>query len=96
MEGPYYMDRTVTDSDAEKMIARLAADTRQLLRDHQLLLTDLAVQLQQKGALKGAEISEIAKLHRLDARVEAEGYLHAYGYNNVLAATSPPTSPHLK
>jgi Peptidase family M41 len=84
LEGPASMDRSVTDPDIEKMIARLAADTRQLLRDHQKALVDLASVVRTTGALGSAEIAAILGRHRLDAAVRPEGHLLVQAYDAML------------
>ncbi len=84
LEGPASMDRSVTDPDIEKMIARLAADTRQLLRDHQKALVDLASVVRTAGALGSAEIAAILGRHHLDAAVRPEGHLLVEAYEAML------------
>jgi cell division protease FtsH len=80
LDGPWLMDRTVTDVDAEKLVVRLVADTRQLLESHHDLLVDLAAQLRVAGKLEASQVAVAAARHGLDLRVEAEGHLHIPGY----------------
>jgi hypothetical protein len=84
MEGPYHLDRTVTDPDIEKWIARLAAETRELLRDRFEFLIDTADQLQRKGALTGAEVAAIAATHGVTAEVKPEGHLQVAPYDTLM------------
>jgi hypothetical protein len=84
MEGSYYLDRTVTDQDIEKWIARLAAETRELLRDHFSFLIATADQLQRKGALSGAEVTTIAAAHGVTADVKPEGHLQVAPYDTLM------------
>jgi hypothetical protein len=84
MGDPYNLDRTVTDSDIEKMIARLLAETRELLRDHMAFLVELADALQQAGALKAEAIGMIAITHNVAAEVKPEGHLHVVNYDTIM------------
>jgi hypothetical protein len=84
MEGAHYLDRTVTDIDIEKMIARLVGETRELLRDHRGFLADLSHSLYQLGALDGAAVAQIAGRNGVAAAVKPEGHLHVVGYEAML------------
>ena len=78
------MDRSVTDPDIEKMIARLAADTRQLLRDHQKALLDLAATARIEGAMVGPAIATVLRRHGIAAVARPEGHLLVSGYLQAL------------
>jgi Peptidase family M41 len=84
LEGPASMDRSVTDSDIEKMIARLAADTRQLLRDHRKAMLDLAATVRVEGAMQSAAIAALLRRHGLQTEVRPEGYLLVEAYDSFL------------
>jgi hypothetical protein len=84
LDGAYSMDRTVTDPDVEKMMARLAADTRQLLRDHQAALVDLAITVQAQGAMVGAEIAEVIAKYNIPTTSRPEGFLLVDDYDTRL------------
>jgi Peptidase family M41 len=84
MDGSYGLDRTVTDPDVEKMMARLAADTRQVLRDHQAALVDLAITVQAKGALVGSEIAQVVSRYGIVTTARPEGYLLVDNYDQRL------------
>ncbi len=88
LDGPATMDRSVTDPDIEKMMARLVADTRQLLRDHQKALVDLAGSVRRAGAMDGAAIAAVLTRHDLDADVKPEGHLLVGNYAAVLEGES--------
>jgi len=84
LEGPASMDRSVTDPDIEKMIARLAAETRQLLRDHQKALVELAAEVRTRGALPSADIASLLRRHGMVVDVQPEGHLLVEPYNAFL------------
>ena len=84
LEGPASMDRSVTDPDIEKMIARLAAETRQLLRDHQKALVELAAEVRTRGALPSADIASLLRHHGMVVDVQPEGHLLVEPYNAFL------------
>jgi cell division protease FtsH len=84
MEGPYALDRTVTDPDIEKWITRLAAETRELLRDHFDFLIATADQLQRNGSLSGPELSTIAGRFDVVAEVRPEGHLQVAAYDDLM------------
>ncbi len=80
----YSMDKTVTDSDIEKMIARLAHETHELLSENRAFLTDLSNSLQKIGKLEAPQVAEIARKHNVAVEVKPEGYLHLPGYSAML------------
>jgi Peptidase family M41 len=84
LNDPYNLDRSVTDPDIEKMISRLQAETRELLRDHMAFLIDLSDALQHAGALKADAIGVIAQAHGVDAHVKPEGHLHVVNYDTIM------------
>jgi Peptidase family M41 len=86
LADPYAMDRSVTDPDVEKMMARLAADTRQLLRDHQAALIDLAISVQAKGAMVGVEIAKVVSKYGIVTTSRPEGFLLVDNYDERLHA----------
>ncbi len=77
---PYRMDLEVTDTDVEKMIARLVGETKEILSQHIELLKNLSTSLCIKGSMEGIEVSKIAQMHKLDVLVKEEGYLHIANY----------------
>jgi hypothetical protein len=79
---PYKFDTSVTDTDIEKMIARLVSETKELLIQNVVLLKDMSKQLAVKGSLEASEISEITKKHKLNINQKQEGYLHIFDYND--------------
>jgi cell division protease FtsH len=84
LDNPHYLDRQTTDTDIEKMIARLVGETRELLRDHQAYVIDLADRLQRAGALGGSDVAAIAERHGVQAVVKPEGHLHVAAYDDLL------------
>jgi Peptidase family M41/ATPase family associated with various cellular activities (AAA) len=85
LEGvPYSMDRTVTDTDIEKMIARLVGETKELLSKHNDLLKALSIELCIKGSMTAKEMAVISKQYGLPVLVKEEGYLHISDYKKLL------------
>ena len=80
----YFMDKTVTDTDVEKMISRFCAETRELLGEHRELLRHLGIELSLKGSLEAPEIAAIGAKFKLPVLVKEEGLLHIFGYEEVL------------
>jgi Peptidase family M41/ATPase family associated with various cellular activities (AAA) len=81
---PYVMDKSVTDTDIEKMVTRLVSETKELLGKHIEVLKSLSVELCEKGSLDGKEVAKIGKLHGLPVLVKEEGYLHIADYHKRL------------
>jgi hypothetical protein len=86
LEGSASMDRNVTDPDIEKMMARLAAETRQLLRDHQRALVGLAMTVRREGAMKADAIAASLAANGVRADVYPEGHLIAPAYESYLGS----------
>lgn len=84
LDGPASMDTGATDPDIEKMMARLVADTRQVLRDHQKALVDLAAAVRDAGALNGEEIAVVLRRNGLDVAIRPEGDLLVEAYDTQL------------
>jgi hypothetical protein len=80
----YFMDKSVTDTDVEKMISRFCAETRGLLGEHRELLRQLSLELCLKGSLETTEIAEIGKKYKLPTLVKSEGELHIFEYEKML------------
>jgi hypothetical protein len=78
---PYKFDTSVTDTDIEKMIARLVAETKELLIQNIILLKGMSKELAIKGSLEAKEIAQIAKDYKLKINQKEEGYLHIFDYN---------------
>jgi cell division protease FtsH len=84
LEGPFSMNKDVTDTDVEKMISHIASDTRELLSSHQNLLIQLSSILKDKGSMEANEVAAVAKKFRLNVTIKPEGYLYIFNYNNKL------------
>jgi hypothetical protein len=84
MDGSYLMDKSVTDGDIEKMIARLAGQTHELLKEHQTFLRQLGAALQVGGKLDAVQVAAVAKANDVVAEVKPEGYLHIPNYDGNL------------
>jgi Peptidase family M41/ATPase family associated with various cellular activities (AAA) len=84
LDGAYLMDKSVTDSDIEKMISRMAAATHELLVENRDFLVDLGSALQETGKLDAPQVAAIATKHGVVAEVKPEGYLHLPGYSNLI------------
>jgi Peptidase family M41/ATPase family associated with various cellular activities (AAA) len=80
----YSMDKSVTDSDIEKMITRLAHETHELLSENKVFLTALANALQTTGKLEAPQVAEIAERHKVKVDVRPEGYLHLPAYSAMM------------
>lgn len=78
---PYKMDLSITDTDIEKMIARLVSETREILIQNSAILKDMSVLLAEKGSLEAQEIVALAKKNKVQITSKEEGYLHIYEYN---------------
>lgn len=72
---PYMMDKTITDTDVEKMMTRLVSETKELLSNHIILLKNLSIELSLKGSMSPTEIAKIAKKHKLSVLIKEEGFL---------------------
>ncbi len=81
---PYRMEQGVTDTDVEKMTARLVGETKEILSQHIQLLKDLSINLCIKGNLEAIEVQKIAKNHNLNVLVKEEGYLQITDYDKQL------------
>ncbi|MBJ6608807.1 MAG: AAA family ATPase [Candidatus Thiothrix moscowensis] len=85
----YKMHQAVTDIDAEKMMMRLASETRELLAQHRQLLLALGDALTQSGSLETQTVAELAARHHVVAVVKEEGYLHVAPYDQLLQQALP-------
>ena len=74
------MDKSATDTDVEKMMARLEGETRELLKTSEALLLDLSAALQREGRLDAKSVATLVRGHGLQVAVEAEGHLHVADY----------------
>ena len=84
MEGSWVMDKSVTDLDVEKMMARLVAETHELLIKNQRFLVTLGANLQAAGRLDAVAVSQIAIANGVNAQVKSEGYLQIPSYASLL------------
>jgi Peptidase family M41 len=89
LEYGHSMDMKATDMDIEKMITRIASETRELLASHQLLLQELSWKLAESGSLAAKEVAAIGIKYGIPVIVEAEGFLKIPAYNQFLL---PPKS----
>ena len=73
-------------------MARLVAETHELLIKNQRFLVMLGANLQAAGQLDAVAVSKIAEAHGITAEVKAEGYLRVPGYQSILsdALTAAP------
>jgi Peptidase family M41/ATPase family associated with various cellular activities (AAA) len=79
------MNKFDTDTDIEKMLARLESETREILGANKELLLDLSQRLAAAGELDAATIASIASAHGVSARIEHEGYLHIENFAGLLS-----------
>jgi hypothetical protein len=84
LEYGYTMDKFATDTDIEKMIARLVAETQELLSLHKSLLQALAMKLAAVGSLDAPDVAAIGVEHGLNVVVKEEGYLQIAPYHQAL------------
>jgi Peptidase family M41/ATPase family associated with various cellular activities (AAA) len=84
MEFGHTMDKTVTDIDVEKMIARMVSETKELLSAHQPLLMEMSIELANKGTMEAKEIAVLAKKYGVIAAIKEEGFLNINAYDKVL------------
>ena len=84
MEFAYAMDKTATDMDVEKMVARYVSETNQLLMENKAFLTELSQLLNDKGNLEPKVVVEIAQKYAVKAIVKEEGYLAIESYDALL------------
>jgi hypothetical protein len=88
LEYAYVMDKSETDTDIEKMIARLVSETQELLSLHKELLKAIAIRLAATGSLDAKDVAEIGLEYGITAEVKAEGYLQTPAYHGVIAPLS--------
>ena len=81
LEGANDMNRRDTDGDIEKLVARLCAETHELLMEHRAALEALSVSLKVTGSLTGPQVSAVLAEYAIAARVEPESHLAVYPYN---------------
>jgi hypothetical protein len=81
---PYRMDQYITDTDVEKMTARLVGETKEMLSQHHALLKEMSIELCIKGSMEAKEVAEMGKKHGLNVLVKEEGFLSIGGYNSLL------------
>jgi hypothetical protein len=84
LEYGYTMDKFATDTDIEKMIARLVAETQELLSLHKSLLQALALKLAAVGSLDAPDVAAIGVEYGLNVVVKEEGYLQIAPYHQAL------------
>ncbi|MBK6886895.1 MAG: peptidase M41 [Tetrasphaera sp.] len=86
LPNEYSMDRGVTDPDIEKMVARLAAETRAELGTHRAALLALAEALRVAGRLDGASVADLLAQHGISCAVRADSQLIVPPYASLLHA----------
>ncbi len=86
LEQGYALDKFATDIDIEKMMARLVAETRQLLAKHLSLIRQLARQLHQQGSIAAFDVASVCKEHGVAAEVKPEGHQHLPNYAELAKA----------
>jgi Peptidase family M41/C-terminal, D2-small domain, of ClpB protein/ATPase family associated with various cellular activities (AAA) len=84
LEFAYAMDKFKTDSDVEKMVAQLAAETYAILDKHRNFLLGLSKKLQETGSLEAREVAAVAADFDMTAQIKEEGYLHLPAYTELL------------
>jgi hypothetical protein len=84
LEYGHSMEMKATDLDVEKMVARMASATRELLSSHQSLLQELSWRLAATGSLAATEVAAIGIKYGVPVIVEAEGFLKIPTYDRLL------------
>jgi Peptidase family M41/ATPase family associated with various cellular activities (AAA) len=84
LEYGYTMDKFTTDTDIEKMMARLVSETQELLNLHKPLLQQLALKLAATGSLSAAEVAAVGTQHGVTAEIKEEGFLQTPDYSAAL------------
>ena len=73
LEFAHEMDKSVTDTDVEKMMVRLAGETHKVLLQHSTLLIALATALAEHGEIDSAAVLDLARQYGLELSKHAEG-----------------------
>lgn len=81
---PYTLNKNQTDLDIEKMIARLVAETKELMIQNKVLLIAMSERLRDQGNLQAEDMIAISKQHGIDVEQREEGYLYISDYNDQL------------
>lgn len=81
---PHRMNQTITDTHAEKLMQKLASETRSLLAENKGLLLSLSEELAKKGTLEPSEIKKIAKKFGIKSEIKEEAFLHIAPYAGLL------------
>ncbi len=90
MEFAYAMDKTTAETDVEKMMSRLVAQTRDILGDHRALLIDLSRRLNVTGSLTADEVAALMIGHGVEITTRPEGYSHLPRYAATLGTNGTP------
>ncbi len=84
LEFAYTMNKYATDTDIEKMMARLVAETNELLITNKKCLLSLSNLLNTKGSLESKEMADVAHQFDIEAIVKEEGFLKIEAYKQML------------
>ncbi len=84
LEFAYTLNKYETDTDIEKMMAHLVAETNKLLLAQKKCLIELSKVLLEKGSLESKEVSEIAQQFGIEAQVKEEGFLKIEQYKDLI------------
>lgn len=82
----YALGRELTDHGIEKLMSRLASDTRQLLSERRQVVTELALRLSAEGSLAAAQVAELLGDAGVAAEVRPEGYQWMPDYRRQLGS----------
>lgn len=74
LDFAYAMDRVITESDIEKLMTRLVAETERLLSEHRELLGQLGSELARRGSIAAAEVAELLNSGGVAVDVQPEGH----------------------
>jgi cell division protease FtsH len=72
---PYMMDKSITDTDVEKMMTRLVSETKELLSNHLTLLKHLSIELSIRGTMNPTQVAKVAEKYALPVLIKEEGFL---------------------
>jgi hypothetical protein len=84
LDFAYAMDRSVPEPDIEKMMARLVAETKQLLSEHKSLLIDLSTRLSKAGKLAADDVATVMARFGITVDVRPEGFQWMPSYESQL------------
>ncbi len=84
LDGAYEMDSGPAESDIEKMMTRLVAETRSELATHQRLVLTLARKLAEAGSMETSDVAALLNQHGVGVEILPDGHLSIAPYCQLL------------